>query len=113
MLAVILTSNHYTLKLRHHLAPQFLLEEGIRNINNDWESPARGHHPLGTDKRNRGVETLVTKPLSRVASEPLYTGFRSGEQIMIVVPGSATVLSPFTANIYVSSGVPSQFCQIV
>jgi hypothetical protein len=52
-----------------------------------------------------GAETLVTEPLSRVASEAPYTGYSSGEQIMIVVLGSiVALLSPFTANIYVRSG---------
>lgn len=45
----------------------------------------------------------VSEPFSLVASEPLYTTFSSREKVMIVVLGSgATLLSLFTANIYVS-----------
>lgn len=49
------------------------------------------------------AENPVPEPSSRVASEPPYTVFGSGEKVMLVALGSAAAfLSPFTANIYVS-----------
>jgi hypothetical protein len=70
ILGSILTSNHYSLKFHYRLTSQFPLEEGIRNTTMAEKAPPQDGAILQVPiSIIGGAETLVTEPLSRVASE--------------------------------------------